>query len=87
MCVTKIMEAIKKKLATLKEEKENALEKAEDAETRRKEAEARAEAVSVCGWVQGGRRKVGWVEWRGWSEVKRVERGLGETEFILWVHP
>ena len=40
------MEQIKKKLATLKEEKENAIEKADEAEQKRKEAEAKAETVS-----------------------------------------
>ena len=41
------MEAIKKKLATLKDEKEKALEKAEDAEAQKKEAVERAESVSM----------------------------------------
>ena len=40
------MEQIKKKLATLKEEKEVALEKAEEATQQKKEAEAKADAVS-----------------------------------------
>lgn len=40
------MEQIKKKLATLKEEKEVALEKAEEATQLKKEAEAKADAVS-----------------------------------------
>jgi hypothetical protein len=39
------MEAIKKKLSTLKEEKELALERAEEAEKAKKEAEDRAEEV------------------------------------------
>lgn len=39
------MEAVKKKLATLKEEKELAVEKYEEAEKARKEAEDRAEQV------------------------------------------
>ena len=39
------MEAVKKKLATLKEEKELAVEKAEEAEKAKKEAEERAEQV------------------------------------------
>ena len=43
------MEAIKKKLANLKEEKETALERAEDAEAQKKEAEARADAVRSWG--------------------------------------
>lgn len=42
------MEAIKKKLAILKEEKEAAVEKAEEAERQKKDAQARAEAVSNC---------------------------------------
>lgn len=41
------MEAIKKKLSSLKEEKEAALERAEDADREKKEAEAKAEAVSL----------------------------------------
>ena len=49
------MEAIKKKLAILKEEKEAAVEKAEEAERQKKDAQARAEAVSDClGWGGGG---------------------------------
>jgi len=40
------MEQIKKKLASLKQEKDDAIDKAEEAERGRKEAEARAEAVS-----------------------------------------
>lgn len=41
------MDGIKKKLAALKDEKENALEKAEVAEASRKEAEERADSVRV----------------------------------------
>ena len=41
------MEQIKKKLASLKQERDDAVDKAEEAERERKEAEARAEAVSV----------------------------------------
>lgn len=41
------MEAIKKKLASLKEEKEIALERAEEAEREKKEAEAKVDAVSL----------------------------------------
>ena len=41
------MEQIKKKLATLKDEKEAAIEKADEAEAQRKEAEAKAEAVYI----------------------------------------
>ena len=41
----KTMEAIKKKLASLKGEKEAADERAEDAEAQRKEAEAKYDAV------------------------------------------
>ena len=41
------MEAIKKKLANLKEEKEAALERADECEAKRKEADERAEAVSI----------------------------------------
>ena len=41
------MEAIKKKLSSLKEEKEIAVEKAEEAEQSKKAAEARADAVSA----------------------------------------
>ena len=40
------MDQIKKKLASLKEEKEIACERAEEAEREKKEAEARADAVS-----------------------------------------
>ena len=40
------MEQIKKKLATLKDEKEAALEKADEEAQQRKEVEARADAVS-----------------------------------------
>lgn len=40
------MDAIKKKMATLKEEKETAIERAEDAEKEKKEADARADGVS-----------------------------------------
>ena len=40
------MDQIKKKLAALKQEKEDAIDKAEDAERGKKEAEARADAVS-----------------------------------------
>ena len=39
------MEQIKKKLSTLKDEKEKAEERADDAEALRKEADARADAV------------------------------------------
>lgn len=39
------MEAVKKKLATLKEEKELAVERAEEAEKAKKEAEDHAEQV------------------------------------------
>ena len=46
------MEAIKKKLANLKEEKESAYEKADEAEAKKKEAESRADAVRVL-WVGG----------------------------------
>ena len=41
------MEQIKKKLASLKDEKEAAIERAEEAEREKKEAEARADAVSA----------------------------------------
>ena len=41
------MDQIKKKLAALKEEKEQAHERADDAEREKKEAEARADAVRV----------------------------------------
>ncbi len=41
------MEQIKKKLSTLKEEKEAAIEKAEEATQQKKEAEARADSVSL----------------------------------------
>ena len=44
------MEAIKKKLATLKTEKEEAIERADEAEASRKEAVARAESVSTCNY-------------------------------------
>lgn len=47
------MEAIKKKLAALKDEKEAAIERAEEAEQQKKEAEAKNEQVSWWG--------VGWV--------------------------
>ena len=40
------MEAIKKKLSALKDEKEAAVERAEDAEREKKEAEAKVEAVN-----------------------------------------
>lgn len=40
------MEAIKKKLSALKDEKEAAVERAEDAEREKKEAEAKADAVN-----------------------------------------
>ncbi len=43
--VSEGMEAIKKKLANLKSEKEAADEKADEAEAQKKEAEARADAV------------------------------------------
>lgn len=39
------MEAIKKKLASLKDEKDSALERVEEVEREKKETEARAEAV------------------------------------------
>lgn len=39
------METIKKKLASLKDEKDSALERVEEVEQEKKEAEARAEAV------------------------------------------
>ena len=39
------METIKKKLASLKDEKDSALERVEEVEREKKEAEARAEAV------------------------------------------
>ena len=42
------MEAIKKKLSSLKEEKENAVERADQADQDKKAAEGRAEAVSYC---------------------------------------
>ncbi len=41
------MEQIKKKLAALKTEKEDAIERAEEAEKEKKEAEARADAVGA----------------------------------------
>lgn len=41
------MEAIKKKLASLKEEKETAIERADEAEREKRAAEERAEAVST----------------------------------------
>ena len=41
------MEAVKKKLSTLKEEKELAVERAEEAEKAKKEAEDRAEQVRL----------------------------------------
>ena len=41
------MEAVKKKLSTLKEEKEQAVERAEEAEKAKKEAEDRAEQVRL----------------------------------------
>lgn len=44
------MEAIKKKLAALKEEKENALEEVEDYKREKKEAEDRADTVSNYAW-------------------------------------
>ena len=70
------MEAIKKKLAILKEEKEAAVEKAEEAERQKKDAQSRAEAVSDCfakweGCVRGGGE-----EGRIWS----APRVLGEEE-------
>lgn len=40
------MEQIKKKLASLKQEKDDAIDRAEEAERLRKEAEAKVEAVS-----------------------------------------
>ena len=57
------MEAIKKKLALLKEERDVANDKTEEAEQAKKEAEAKLEDVSVCvcvcvrAHVRGG----GWV--------------------------
>lgn len=48
-----MMEAIKKKLNQLKEEKENALERAEEAEKATKEAQDRAEAVSIFKFNSG----------------------------------
>ena len=46
------MEQIKKKLASLKEEKEVALERAEELDREKKEVEARADAVRLCcEWV------------------------------------
>lgn len=52
MCVPTVpdlgrMEQIKKKLNTLKEEREAAVEKAEEAEAQKKEAEERADVVST----------------------------------------
>lgn len=44
------MEAIKKKLANLKEEKEAAIEKADEIEAQKKESDARADAVRNGGW-------------------------------------
>ena len=41
------MEAIKKKLATLKQEKEDALEKLEEAKEKEKNANEKADEVSV----------------------------------------
>ena len=41
------MEAIKKKLTALKEEKEVAIERADEAEQQRKDAEAKLDAVSL----------------------------------------
>ena len=41
------MEAIKKKLASLKEEKEAAIERADDSAAMKKEAEERADIVST----------------------------------------
>ena len=48
-----IMEAIKKKLAALKEEKEAAIERAEEAEQQRKESEAKFEQVSCPYYTWG----------------------------------
>ena len=42
------METIKKKLASLKDEKDTALERVEEVEREKKETEARAEAVGKC---------------------------------------
>ena len=42
------MENIKKKLATLKQEKEDALEKCEKTEAKVKEEQERADAVRMC---------------------------------------
>lgn len=44
------MEQIKKKLASLKDEREAAVERAEEAEAQKKEADARAEAVRIGVW-------------------------------------
>ena len=44
------MEAIKKKLATLKQEKEDALEKLEEAKEKEKNANEKADEVSVTSW-------------------------------------
>ncbi len=41
------MEQIKKKLASLKDEREAAVERADEAEAQKKEVEARADAVSA----------------------------------------
>jgi predicted nuclease with TOPRIM domain len=43
------MEQIKKKLASLKQEKEDAVERFEEMEAQKKEADAKAEAVRVVG--------------------------------------
>ena len=43
-CLDK-MEAIKKKMATLKEERDQAIEKSEESELRKKEAEAKVDEV------------------------------------------
>ena len=46
------METIKKKLASLKDEKDSALERVEEVEQEKKEAEARAEAVgNTFSWI------------------------------------
>ena len=44
--VTTTMEQIKKKLAALKQERDDAVDRAEEAEREKKEADARADAVS-----------------------------------------
>ena len=46
-----VMEGIKKKLAALKVERDDALERAEDADRLRKEAESKFDQVSLVGGV------------------------------------